>query len=117
MNFKNWLEKHLEKAKDYKAYNFNLYEEGNENEFAAQLIGCNEYSLDDEDWACDGLFSSQEDLYVFTAEDWEQALDDFIKTISDYISDSGTLPFGENVEYITVGFVDGNLEVVFQANK
>ena len=46
-------------------------------------------------------------------EGWENALRDFLAMANAFIEKEGVEIFGDKVEYITAGFIDGNLEVVY----
>ena len=71
---------------------------------------CAAYDREDPDWACEDIFSTGEELFGFSSEDWEAALDLMLETMSEAIAD-GILP--DAIEYVAVGFVDGDLEEVF----
>ena len=109
MDFQTWLEKQLEKPipTEVVAFNFNLYEE-DETEFDVQIVGCPSYDADDSDWACNDIFSSEEDLFHFTATDWETALEDFQAILENYLA-SGVKNALTDSKYIAMGFVDGDL--------
>lgn len=76
VNFKKWVEKFTIDSLSEKivAINFNLYETDDDELFHAQLVACDCYDADDDDWACNPIFSSEEDIYEFKGEDWEEAL-------------------------------------------
>ena len=109
MEFQTWLEKQLEKPipAEVIAFNFNLYED-DEEEFDVQIVGCSSYDADDSDWACDAIFSSEEDLFHFKSEDWETALEDFQAILEGYLA-SGAKNALTDSKYIAMGFVDGDL--------
>ena len=114
MEFKVWLEKQLSREipDNIVAFNFNLYESETEDRFDVQLVGCKEYDLENEDWACYADFSTEEDLYSFSADDWEDALETLIKLVKDYLQSCSTPNKLTTAEYVTAGFVDGDLEVI-----
>src|SRR5262245_50712065 len=97
------------------AYNFNLYE--HESEFAIQLVGTNSFDKSNEDWACDEVFSSGEDLFYLShatdGDRWESGLETAKSLVKNY------LDFGKQAEVLKrslgvgVGFVDGNIELVY----
>ncbi len=108
-----WLKPHLNALPvEAKALCLNLYESETDGEFDAQLIGCATYDREDPDWACpqNELYTTGEELFGFTAEDWEAALDYMLGLMEEIVSD-GILP--ETIEYVAVGFVDGDLEEVY----
>ena len=106
-----WLTPHLQALPaEAKSLCLNLYESEEEGEFDAQLVACPAYDREDPDWACEDIFSTGEELFGFSSEDWEAALDLMLETMSEAIAD-GILP--DAIEYVAVGFVDGDLEEVF----
>ena len=110
-NMITWLKPHLiALPAEAKALCLNLYESEEEGEFDAQLVACAAYDREDPDWACEDIFSTGEELFGFSSEDWEAALDLMLETMSEAIAD-GILP--DAIEYVAVGFVDGDLEEVF----
>ena len=110
MLFEDWIERQFIKPipKSAIAINFNLYETDNEKEFDAQIVGCAFYDADNDDWACDTIFSSGEDLFRFRSNDWESALSDFKSILCDYLCTHSKTTLN-NYEYISFGFVDGDL--------
>ena len=97
------------------AYNFNLYE--HEDETAIQLVGATSYDPEDEDWACDTYYSSGEDLFILphslTGRDWRDALRFAIHLIEEYFQRSTVPAPLRACRAITVGFVAGDLEIVY----
>lgn len=115
MEFTIWLEKQLMKpiTNDVVAFNFNLYECEADGQFDAQLIGCKEYDLEDPDWACAPDYTSGEDLYHFSADDWEMALESFVTLVKDYLQSCSTPNRLTSAACISAGFVDGDLEIIY----
>ncbi len=112
--FMKWIDKHLSQVKslNVKAFNFNLYESNEENEYDIQLVGSPYYDSENDDWACDTIFSSEEDLFTINSDDWETALEQCIELVKEY-SNSGELKhIFLNAERVTAGFVDGDLEII-----
>ena len=111
--FSKWVDPQIAKLpSDIIALNFNLYEEKWKFRFSAQLVGSISYDEENEDWACDTYYSSHENLYYFCAKNWEQALEKFLKLAGKAINSTIVLP--DRIEYVTAGFVDGSLEVIFK---
>lgn len=112
-DFAKWVKEQLKKGvpEEVKAFNFNLYESDEETEFDIQLVGCPQFDADNDDWACDEIFSSGEDLFRFKAEDWEKAEIEAQKIIMTYLeSDNCDEVFkGKHIAY---GFVDGDLHLI-----
>ena len=67
-NFTSWLDEILKNPlpENTKGINFNLYEEENPHTYGIQFVATKSFDLDDEDWACDEIFSSGENMYFFT---------------------------------------------------
>ena len=106
-----WLTPHLNALPaEAKALCLNLYESTEDKEFDAQLVACADYDREDPDWACDDIYSTGEELFGFSAEEWEAALDCMLELMGEIVHD-GILP--DAIEYVAVGFVDGDLEEVF----
>ena len=106
-----WLKPHLNALPpEAKALCLNLYESEEEGEFDAQLVACADYDREDPDWACEDIYSTGEELFGFSSKDWEAALDLMLETLGEAVAD-GILP--DAIEYVAVGFVDGDLEEVF----
>ena len=106
-----WLTPHLQALPaEAKSLCLNLYESEEEGEFDAQLVACAAYDREDPDWACEDIYSTGEELFGFSSEDWEAALDLMLETMGKAVAD-GILP--DAIEYVAVGFVDGDLEEVF----
>ena len=109
----SWLTPHLQSLPaEAKALCLNLYEGEEDGEYDAQLVACATYDREDPDWACpdNELYTTGEELFGFTAEDWEAALNLMLETLSEAVAE-GILP--EAIEYVAAGFVDGDLEEVF----
>ena len=114
-NFETWLNKQLGGTvpANVIAFNFNLYEKS-DTEFDLQCIGSPEYDPDDSDWACNEIFSSGEDLCPLTAADWEACLEKAVEYLKKYLLSGQYAALLSGAKAVTVGFVDGDLEVVFQ---
>ena len=52
------------------ALNFGIFE--SENGYCVYLIGSESYDVDDDDWACDEVFTTRDQPFVIECEsDWE----------------------------------------------
>ncbi len=115
--FEAWLNKYLilDIPPEVKAINFNLYEAADEeDEFDVQLIGAPQYDHDNPDWACTAIFSTGEDLYSIKATDWEDCLKLVMGYIQKYLSYGAYAKKIKSLQAITVGFVDGDLEIILE---
>ena len=118
-SFSDWVDKHLSNKlpSEIVAVNFNL-SEGTDSVYYIQLVGCDRFDDEDEDWACDEVFSTEEDYFLVPRTDiiiqWEQGLQ-FIKSLVErYLVDGKYSCKLKNYAAVGVGFVDGNLEIVHQ---
>lgn len=115
--FEAWLNKYLISgiSSDVQAMNFNLYESSETDEdFDVQLIGASGYDHDDPDWACNAIFSTGEDLCRIKAIDWEECQQIVIAYVKKYLSTGKYAKNILNLQAVTVGFVDGDLEIIFE---
>ena len=115
--FETWLNKYLilDISPEVKAINFNLYESSaGEDEFDVQLIGAPQYDRDNPDWACNAIFSTGEDLCSIKAVDWEDCLQIVIEYIQKYLSFGIYAKKLKDFLAVTVGFVDGDLEIILE---
>ena len=106
------------------AFSFNLYEESfvEGAKFGVELIGSNHFDATNSDWACEEIWQpSVRSIHVpvvFSGEYWEGALDAVQRLIQaklasgDQASSAPTSRQG-----IGVGFVDGELNVLWSRNK
>ena len=95
------------------AVNFNLYEESEEDTYSVQIIGTDKF--DEDDWACYETYSSGEDLYCWKEQGgWEQALTTAMKMVKKYLEDSIFSEKLKSYDGIGIGFVDGDIEIIFR---
>ena len=113
MELKAWLKPHLKNGAGYIAYNFNLYEL-EKDYFGAELVASKAYDPDDDDWACETVFSSGDELFEYSSDNWQTAQIEFLAWVSAFLAEEGVSVFGDQVEFITAGFIDGKLEVIYQ---
>lgn len=115
--FANWLDSLLENndmPKDTKAFCFNLYEESAEDfVYSVQLVACNKFDKNDSDWACEEVWSSEEDIFCIELSDEEdkdrESAQELIKSwVIEYIDDCEIL----SAKPVAIGFVDGELEII-----
>ena len=93
---------------------FNLYEEENDYTWAVQIISAESYDEEDDDWACNEVFSTGENLFVFELEaDWEDVAEEFCATIKQYLEKGKNKDQLTQYDAIAAGFVDGDLETIY----
>jgi len=95
------------------AINFNLYEDGNDN-WSLELVGTESFDEDDEDWACDEVFDTRDTPLTWQKKaGWSEILDEMKKVIELYLEKGQYSDVLKSYQGIGVGFVDGNLEIVY----
>ena len=110
---------------DVKAYCFNLNSpSGYENEgiFGIELIGSPQYIPDDEDWACEENWEPLErDLLIplcYSTTDWEVCLKKMHQLIELFLlSENDASKLLKQSDAIGIGFVDGNLDLIWVKNQ
>lgn len=119
-SFEKWLNSILKENsfEGVKAFNFNLYEDYNDDNivFTVQLIGASSYDADNPDWACEEVFSTGENLFqIPDCDSWEICLEIFQKLIEEFLEKSNYANVLLKSDAVTYGFVDGDLEISYQA--
>ena len=119
-SFENWLSLFLTENsfEGVKAFNFNIYEDYVDDTiaFTVQLIGAPSYDADNSDWACEEIFSTGENLFqIPNCDDWEICLEILKKLIEEFLEKSTYANILLKSDAVTYGFVDGDLEIAYQA--
>ena len=114
-DFIAWLDGQLdvEIPKEIIAFNINIYE----SPFNIEIVGSNEFNLDDEDWACNEdwvphkrKISVSDELF---GASWEQALENLSMMGKAYLDSNSTNTVKlKEAKAFAVGFVDGNLNLL-----
>lgn len=114
--FGQWLDANLETAplSELTAINFNLYEADEEQLFHVQVVGTASFDEEDEDWACDEVFSSGEDIFFLRAEDWEVCLESCAELVRHYLDEGKFADTLKAMRAVAMGFVDGDLEIIYE---
>lgn len=113
--FEKWLDKVLDENMplDGKAVCFNLYEE-EDNEWSAQLITASYFDETDDDWCCDEVFTTGEDLYFWKQDgNWEKVLNTACDAVLQYLEEGKYAEEFKTFEAVATGFVDGDLEILY----
>ena len=114
--FENWLNTQLENdmPAETLAFCFNLYEESADDcVYSIQLVACDKFDKDDSDWACEEVWSSEEDIFCIELSDEEnkdhESAQELIKSwVLEYMKDCEIL----SSKPVAIGFVDGELELI-----
>ncbi|MBQ9808130.1 MAG: hypothetical protein IJM55_04615 [Ruminococcus sp.] len=124
--FEKWLNDLLENntiPDDAKAFNFNLYEESEEDSiYGVQLIAADRFDENDPDWACDEVWSSEEDIFCVDTSDeedsgWKNAMDLIGGLVSEYLENGLHRNLLRGTDAVGIGFVDGDIELLYKAEK
>jgi hypothetical protein len=116
--FSMWLDKFLmnEFPSNTVAINFNLYE-SSENTYDIQLIASDKFDEIDQDWACSEIFSTEENIFSIPRTkdifDWEDGLIFMKKMVKDYLNKGKYSEKLKRYQAIGVGFVDGDIEILY----
>jgi len=118
IEFEKWLDKLLlnESFENVIAFSFNLYE--GIGTFHMQLIGADEFDLDDEDWVCEEVFTSGEDIFVVdrqeSGEEWQSGLQFMTNLVQQYLDMSNNARILHDKTAVAIGFVDGDIDILYQ---
>ena len=121
--FHTWLKQGLQSVlpEEIKAFSFNLFEPALVDgvKFGIELVGAGEFDENDSDWACDEVWEpEQRQLNIpieYSGDNWESCLKKMKSLINDTLqANQGAVSKLKNVQGIGVGFVDGDLEVVWK---
>jgi hypothetical protein len=99
------------------AFNFNLYEEV--DAFSVKLIGAPSFDEEDSDWACEDILDIEVQRFRLpfqvVGSDWHSALTTVQEWLTAYLQ-SGSVGAArlKESEAVAVGFVDGDLELVWR---
>ena len=118
--FENWLNNQLENndmPENTLAFCFNLYEESVEDSvYSVQIVACDKFDKDDSDWACEEVWSSEEDIFGVELsdeqeKDWSAAQKLITEWVEDYLA-NGQYRDVFSGKPVAIGFVDGELEII-----
>ena len=101
------------------AFHLNLYEAPASHD--AEIVGCPTYDPTDSDWACEDIFMSEDPRFglphAAVGSHWDQGLNAAIQVLKTYLdSDSAGARRLREAQAVSVGFVDGDLHLVWSIN-
>lgn len=117
-NIEKWIDRVLEHnlPEQTTAITFNLYENEN-NQWSIEMVGTGSFDIEDSDWACDEVFDTRDDLQLWTQESkWEVILQEAADEIKEYLEKGKYSEKLKGYEGVGVGFVDGDITIVYQRN-
>lgn len=120
-DFSKWLDSNLEQLPaEVVAVNFNLYKGSNQT-YDIQLIGSDKFDETDDEWACNEIFTTGEDIFIIQRtediEDFGDGLAFIIKMIEKYLKNEKCTNILKRLKVVGVGFVDGDIELVYRAKN
>lgn len=123
-HFAAWLDALLENnemPENTVAFNFNLYEDcaddsSDERVYGIQLIAADSFDSEDDSWACDEVWTSEEDIFYISLSDekdqsGERAQEIYIEFVTEYLKTGKYADILES-KPLGIGFVDGDLEIL-----
>lgn len=114
-DFEKWLDSIFTSKLDSTviALNFNIYETA--NSYDIELIGSDEFDEEDEDWACNTVFSSNTmfEIENNTFSNWESALEFISGLIKEYLNNGNNSNYIKSFKGIGVGFIDGDIYILY----
>ncbi|MDI9469563.1 MAG: hypothetical protein QM296_05075 [Bacillota bacterium] len=113
----DWLDELLQQKipEAVKAFSFNLYDDGN-SQWSMELVGTRSFDPADTDWPCDEItdFGSRNRPFVWKrAQNWDRVLEEIISVLKTYLETGNHAAVLKSREGAAVGFVDGDLEILF----
>lgn len=119
-DFSKWLDSNLENfPSNAIAANFNLYENPGKT-YDIQLIGSDKYNHMNDDWACEEIFSTEEDVFLIPRTDdiivSTDGLSFISKLIKAYLENGKYAHLLKRLYAICIGFVDREIEVIYCAS-
>ena len=118
ISFNDWLNTLLSNnplPNNTMAVNFNIYDFSEET-YDVQLIASNLYDENDDDWACEEIYSSNENCFYFNKSDFEYrelVLENVIELVAEYLENGLYSDMLKTGIAITAGFVDDSLDCIW----
>jgi len=120
--FGEWIDRALsgELPDGIAAFHFNMYDGPETHD--VEIVGCPTYDPNDSDWACDDIFMSAEPRFelphTVVGEHWESALAAAMQMLGAYMkSDAVGARRMRRSQAVSIGFVDGNLHLVWSGKS
>ncbi|MBR0342770.1 MAG: hypothetical protein IJH64_11100 [Oscillospiraceae bacterium] len=113
----SWLDNVLntEIPDDTKGFIFNLYDDGDDN-WSMEVVATSRFDENDPDWGCDEIddFGTRDEPFSWEEQaGWETIQDKCSEIIAEYLSNGEYSGVLKKAEGVGVGFVDGDLEIIY----
>ena len=117
----NWIDNVLIKKipDDVVAFCFNLYDDGNYN-WSMEIVGTESFDAEDADWACDEItdFDTRTNpLSWIDKVEWKDVLKKVTLILEKYIEKGKFSNILNSVNGVAVGFVDGDINIIYKGVK
>jgi len=119
-SFKAWLRNSTNTVvpESVRAFSFNLCEfDDNNSPFGVELIGSSDFDIEDNDWACDEEWEAKPRMLripvAFSSSSWETCLAAMKRLVVAAIQDDCVGQVLKTREGIAVGYIDGDLDLVW----
>ena len=116
IDFEAWLNDILDKNSPLggAAINFNIYED-EDSFWSIQLISAEYFDENDDDWCCEEVFTTGEDLYTWKQNsDWMEVMQSSCDMIKRYLEEGKYADELKKFEAVAAGFVDGDLAILYR---
>ena len=113
----SWIDNVLntEIPEDTKGFIFNLYDDGDDN-WSMEIVATSRFDESDPDWGCDEIddFGTRDEPFSWEEPaGWEEIQDKCCEIIAQQLSDGEYASVLKRADGVGVGFVDGDLEIVY----
>ena len=112
--FKEWLDSILKTKLLDGVIAINLYEDV-DNKWSIELIGALSFDENNDDWACDEIFTTRDNPFVLVEEsDWKTIEIIYTNLINEYLKNGKYSNILKQYTAIGIGFVDGDINIVYK---
>lgn len=113
-----WLDEVFAKTSEENitAVAFNLYEDEPNTEWSMEVVGTGSFDMEDDDWACDEVtdFGTRDVPFSWKENaDWSEIFSKMSAVVSEYLQKGKYAGKLKSYNGIAIGFVDGDLEILY----
>ncbi len=114
----SWLDDVLTQCvpEDVVAFGFNLYED-EDNNWSMEVVGTSRFDREDDDWCCDEVtdFGTREKPLTWEQNaTWDHILEEIVLSLKEYLTSGKHANVLKDKVGIGVGFVDGDIEIIYE---
>ena len=127
--FSEWLDDQLCKdlPQEVVAFNFNLYEGLSDSsecpvkQYHIELIGADCFDEDDEDWPCNEVFTTRDNLFIVERTKdimgWKKGLGFVTSLVTKYLQEGKYAGKLKSAVAVGIGFVDGDITILYHREE